>query len=317
MAVIIDGTNGFKEPTGYLFGPPQGRLTLTTGTPVMTSTVSAATTIYYTPYNGNLIPIYNGTAFVPTLFTNAGVELSIATTNTANSPAAIGASKVNDWFVWDDAGTIRLVHGPDWTSDTSRSAGTAIALVNGIYTNSVAITNGPAISKGTYVGTTRSNSSSQLDWILGTAAAGGGAAFLWLWNAYNQKVVRTQVRDTDNSWSVAATAIATANSSTGNRVSFVQGLPWDACRASYGSMHGGATAGEVGVGFNSTTAYSGRIGSSAGGVTWSEGSDVQFATGANWFQALNGARVAGTETFYGDNNTPTQVQNGLIFEGSF
>lgn len=32
--------------------PPQGRLTLTTGTPVMTAEAAAQTTIYYTPYVG-------------------------------------------------------------------------------------------------------------------------------------------------------------------------------------------------------------------------------------------------------------------------
>ena len=40
---------------------PQGRLTLQTGTPVMTTTQSAKTTIFYTPYVGNKTPIYDGT----------------------------------------------------------------------------------------------------------------------------------------------------------------------------------------------------------------------------------------------------------------
>jgi hypothetical protein len=108
---------------------PQGTgLTLVTATPVMTTTQSAKTTIFYTPYHGNLVPIYDGTNMVPT----AVAEISVATTDTTKSPAAIGASKVNDWFVWSDAGTIRIGHGPDWTSDTARSAGTALVMVNGI-----------------------------------------------------------------------------------------------------------------------------------------------------------------------------------------
>jgi hypothetical protein len=90
----------------------------------------------------------------------------------------MGASKVNDWFVWNDAGTIRLSHGPDWTSDTARSAGTALVMVNGILLNNVGITNGPAASRGTYVGTTRSNASSQIDFIIGGTGAGGVAVFI-------------------------------------------------------------------------------------------------------------------------------------------
>lgn len=155
-----------------IISPPQGRLTLQSLTPVMTITQAAKTTIYYTPQVGNLIPLYDGTNFV---MTSIGTEISALTTDATKSPAAIGASKVNDWFVWNDAGTIRLGHGPDWTNDTTRSAGTALVMVNGIRLNSAAITNGPAAQRGTYVGTTRSNASSQFDWIVG---ATNTAAFL-------------------------------------------------------------------------------------------------------------------------------------------
>jgi hypothetical protein len=65
-----------------------------------------------------------------------------------------------------------------------------------ILLNSVAITNGPAASRGTYVGTTRSNGSSQLDWIVGGSASGGTAAFLWVWNAYNRVTVVGSTIDT-------------------------------------------------------------------------------------------------------------------------
>lgn len=67
-------------------GPPQGRLTLVSDSPVMTASQSAATTIYYTPYNGNLVPIYNGTAFLATPFS----ELSNITTNSSTRSANAG-----------------------------------------------------------------------------------------------------------------------------------------------------------------------------------------------------------------------------------
>ena len=60
------------------FSPPQGRLTLQTATPVMTTTQSAKTTIFYTPYVGNLVPLYDGTNMNMTTF----AELSVATTDT-------------------------------------------------------------------------------------------------------------------------------------------------------------------------------------------------------------------------------------------
>ena len=42
---------------------PQGRLTNITQTPVINADATSATTVYYTPYTGLLVPIYNGTIF--------------------------------------------------------------------------------------------------------------------------------------------------------------------------------------------------------------------------------------------------------------
>lgn len=241
---------------------PQGRLTLQTATAVMSTTQSAKTTIYYTPYVGSYVPIYDGTNWTATVFS----EISVATTDTVKNPAAIGASKVNDWFVWSDAGTLRLTHGPDWTNDTTRSAGTALTMVSGIFLNNVAITNGPAASRGTWVGTTRSNASSQLDWILGSGAVGGGMASLYVWNTYNQVKVATSVYDTTASWTYGTATIRAANNSATNRVNFVTGAAANSIDASYAVMIRPAASltalGESGVGaMDSTTAFavSGRV----------------------------------------------------------
>jgi len=196
---------------------PQGRLTLQSATPVMTTTQSAKTTIYYTPYVGDQVPLYDGSSMVMTTF----AELSVATTDTTKSPAAIGASKVNDWFVWSDAGTVRISHGPDWTSDTARSAGTALVMVNGVLLNNASITNGPAAQRGTYVGTTRSNASSQLDWILPSTAVGGGKGTLAVWNAYNRVLSGGVCIDTTASWITASTTISAKNASANNAIAFV------------------------------------------------------------------------------------------------
>lgn len=235
--------------------PPQGRCTLVTATPVMTTTQSAKTAIFYTPAVGNVIPIYDGTSMVPTVFS----ELTVATTDTTKSPAAIGASKLNDWFVWNDAGTIRVSHGPDWTNDTTRSAGTALVGVKGISLNNASITNGPAASRGTYVCTTRSNGSSQLDWIYGASASGGTAAFLGLWNAYNRVSIGTTVTDSGANYTYTTATTRQERASAGNQVSFVIGIQEDAVAFNYFSTTvtvavGGVT--QIGVGFNVTNAFS-------------------------------------------------------------
>ena len=233
-------------------GLPQGRLTLQTLTPVMSTTQSGKTTIFYTPYHGNIVPIYDGTNMVPTSFS----EISVATTDTTKNPAAIGASKVNDWFVWNDAGTTRIGHGPDWTSDTARSAGTALIMVNGILLNNVSITNGPAASRGTYVGTTRSNASSQLDWILGVSG-GGTAGFLNVWNTYNRRWVSTSASPGAASYTYTTATVRQAAGTTETQVSFVSGLGEDCFDASYNQVitltaNVGSFV-EIGIGLDSTT----------------------------------------------------------------
>lgn len=254
-ALASTGGGGSSTPSA-----PQGRLTLQTAVPVMVTTQSAKTTFYYTPCVGNQIPLWDGTTMTMTTFP----EISVATTDTAKNPSAIGASKVNDWFVWNDGGTLRLTHGPDWTNDTTRSAGTALTMVNGILLNNASITNGPAASRGTYVGTTRSNASSQLDWIFGASASGGSAAFLGVWNAYNRRQLVTNVIDSGAPYTYTSGTARQARASAGNQVSFVSGLPEDSISATYTAS--GQTVAVTnalvifGVNIDSTTSIFGRSG---------------------------------------------------------
>lgn len=260
VAGSVSGVSSLNGKTGALvdYDAPDGRLTLTSGTPVMASSVSAATTLFYTPYAGNLIPIYDGTNMVPTVF----AELSVATTDTTKNPAAIGASKVNDWFVWNDSGTLRLSHGPDWTNDTTRSAGTALTLVNGLLLNAVAITNGPGASRGTYVGTTRSDASSKLNFIFGAAGTGGVAAQLMVWNAYNRVNVSTKVVDNAAFTASSSTIQMFHNAAGAMYVDFVLGAQTDSVNYSFGSECAlvGVSGAFVAVGFgqDSTTTVTGQ-----------------------------------------------------------
>jgi len=241
--------------TGVQF-PPQGRLTLQTATPVMITASLAATTLYYTPYVGNQVPIYNGTSMVMTAF----AELSAATTDTTKSPAAIGASKVNDWFVWNDAGTVRVGHGPDWTSDTARSAGTALVRVNGILLNNVSITNGPAAQRGTYVGTTRSNASSQLDFSISSDMISSSPT-CHLWNAYNRVSGRLNGLFSTASYVCVAGAIQSLNGSSTARINYVAGLQDDTMLVNLSGVYTATTGSSYRLGFGLDTA-SGLTGSS-------------------------------------------------------
>src|SRR5690349_20265418 len=64
-------------------GPPpsvcEGRLTLTTATPITTSDVTAATTLYFTPYKGSYIGTYSGSAWTVATFSEKSITLASLT----------------------------------------------------------------------------------------------------------------------------------------------------------------------------------------------------------------------------------------------
>jgi hypothetical protein len=72
--------SAFSQQQYVVPKPPTGRLTLTSGTPVMASEAAAQTTIYYTPYTGAMLPIYDGTGWRERTF----AELSLALAASAN-----------------------------------------------------------------------------------------------------------------------------------------------------------------------------------------------------------------------------------------
>jgi hypothetical protein len=76
----------------------EGRLTLTSGTPVLTSNVTGATTIYFTPFRGNRIALYDGSSAWEVL-TFSELSISIPLT---------GAYRLYDVFIYNNAGTPTL-----------------------------------------------------------------------------------------------------------------------------------------------------------------------------------------------------------------
>jgi hypothetical protein len=191
-------------------------------------------------------------------------------------------------------------------------------MVNGIWLNNAAITNGPAAQRGTFVGTTRSNASSQLDWIYGTVAAGGGTARLMIWNCYNRVSVKTIVSDSTDSWSYSTATWRAVNGNANNSVQFVSGLQEDAFSAVYyGQVNQAGVA--LGVGLNQTTAYSGIAAlSNVASSFYSHNSPNYVVTvlGANTFYALEIAYSSGSYVGYGDAGGRKE-KSGLTFEGRF
>lgn len=250
---------------------PQGYLTLTSATPVITGDVSAATAVYYAVDQGNICPIYNGSSFTPTTFSEQTLTLS----------SSHAASNIYDVFAFNNSGVFTIGTGPTWSAGSGGSitagscargtgaGGTALARISGIYTNSVQITarNGSttytvAANQGTYLGSLfMDGSNGQI-----TCHKSYGQSRKWgVWNAYNRRPIFVKAGDGTASWSYNNTAtIRAANASSSNSITIFSGLPEEIydlrCKGQYTGTALTGGDGTVGIGYNSTTAFSGTVG---------------------------------------------------------
>jgi hypothetical protein len=308
----------YNAPTG----DPGGRLTLTTAIPVLTSDVTAATTVFYTPYKHNYIRLYNGASWQVVQFS----ELSQTLADATKSPAAGAVSSLYDMFVWNDAGTLRCTRGPAWSTAITRGTGagtTELEQVDGTWVNKIAITNGPAARRGAYVGTiatSASGANGQLNMMFFPAAAAGGSGNrLDVWNMYNRVSVASTCRDSTDSWNYTTATWRSANNSTANRITAVCGLNEDAVLAT-GNMFATNSSTNVAIksalGLDSTSAITGLTGSVQGDSLVIPGQMISLyagllGLGSHFVQLLEFSAATGTTTYYGDNATPLNLQSGL------
>lgn len=280
MATI---NNAINNP---LINQINGRLTLTTGTPVTTSDVTAATILYFTPYNGNNISFYNGSSgWINTQFS----EISIAVPATTNT--------LYDVFInTATSPTLVLVA---WTNDTTRA--TNIVLQNGLYVESGTTTN-------LYVGSFRTTGTS--------GQTEDSIAKRYVWNYYNRVNRQMKVVETTASWTYSTATIRQARATATNQLDFVLGVSEDAIQAQV--IGGVATVTTsfndlpVGVGLDSTTAFAANqvFGGSAvasGVIQYPTAYyNAIIAAGRHTLVWLEDGGGSGTQTWYGTNGTSIQ-----------
>ncbi len=268
-----------------------GRLTLTSGMAVTTSDVTAAGTLYWTPYGGNQIALYSGSAWV----TFAQAELSVSVPAVAN--------QVYDVFVDYNSGTPALTLTA-WTNDTTRA--TALTTQNGVL-----VLTGSTGKR--YVGTVRTVTASQLN---------DSAALRHVWNYYNRVSRPLRVLDTTNSWTYSTAAFRQANNSAANQVSVVVGVAEDAISVQVQGLarnDGSGVNQLTSIGEDSTTAKGANvISTNTVGVaanSTAPGSACMTAIpaiGYHYYAWLEyDATGSGTTTWIGDNGG-TSIQTGIM-----
>jgi hypothetical protein len=267
------------------------RLTLTTATAVTTSDVTAATTIYATPYKGNRIALFDGTG---NWLKRTSAEISIAVPATT--------SQMYDVFCYDNAGvpTLELTA---WTNDTTRA--TALALQNGVYVKTGATTR-------RYLGSFRTTGTS--------GQTEDSLAKRYVWNYYNRMDRPMYVKEATDSWTYTTLTFRQANASTANQLDMVIGVSEEQIEAQVfaaASNSGAANSAvmQVGIGVDSTTVSSAQamptaLNLTSGGVQPATAHYRGFPGAGRHFLAwLEISTASGTTTWQGDNGAPTNQQS--------
>lgn len=212
------------------------RLTGTTVTPVTSGDVTSITSIFMTPYRGNRIALYDGSAgWNVRTFSEITIALGTLT-------GSIGY----DVFAYDNAGTVTC-EVLAWTSATARA--TALALQDGVLVKSGATTR-------RYVGSFFTTS---------TTTTTDSAAKRHLWNYYNRVDRTLAAAYGDASWTYNTATIRQANANAANQVEAFTGYAETIVEIGLQLAAGNGTAGTIvtiGVGVDSTTTFS----DSPGGV---------------------------------------------------
>lgn len=257
------------------------RLSLTMATPVTTTDVTAAGTIYLVPYRGNHITVLSSGQWKT--FNNA--EISLVLTATSGKPY--------DVFVYDNAGVLTL-EILVWTNDTTRA--TALTYLNGVLVQSGATTR-------RYLGTFFATAANQTE---------DSVAKRMLWNYYNRvtRDMRNVVEGT-NTWTYTSATWRQANANAANQLECMIGVVEDVVHISVQTLSrnsSNAIARNVGIGINSTSVNSAT-------QYYSDGQDAGVnlpAVNLAWYDGvlpvgrvtipwLERSIATGTATWYGDN----------------
>lgn len=268
ITALASDITDIQSTLGDLVNIPQGRLTLTSGTPVLSTGVTSGTAVYYTPYIGTGCPVYDGAQFNSETF--AELTLTLHSSHTLNS--------IFDCFIINDSGTIRIVTGPAWTTISAGSgargtgAGTTeLTRVNGLLVNANALSgarNGSSTysvdaNKATYVG------SLYIDGTAGqiTCHTAAGQSRKWgVWNAYNRVPIMLKMTDASASWTNTPTTWRQSRADATNFIHIFSGLAEEQYDLLFTqnvrmSVNANNSTSEIGIGYNSTSALSGKKGS--------------------------------------------------------
>lgn len=243
---------------------PGGRLTLVTGSPVISSDQASKTVVYYTPTVHAWFPVIRNGVIRPVYFGDADLKLTLT--------SAHAASSIVDVFGVEIGGKGRLLTGPAWSNsgagvgDRGTGGGTSEHTFAHLRVNKWPVPglNGEGSAfipplEGTYLGSLYFDGSNGQ---ITDHVSYGQSRKRGVWNAFNQKLIYLKAGDPNNSWNYTSTTNRASNNDSANKLTLFSGLAEENfdIRA---HQRFDANAGAIlihGIGFNSTTTYSGSPG---------------------------------------------------------
>jgi hypothetical protein len=274
-------------------GIVQGRLTLEALTAVPASDITSAQTLYFTPYLGNAIALFDAVSMQWLLYTFSELSLSLT---------ALSANTNYDIFALASGDQVSLA-SLAWASATAR--GTALEAHDGVLVRA-------DDSTQRYLGTIRI-----------TAVAGRGEdsfAHRFVWNYYNRAPRPMRVVDATNTWSYQS-SLRQANGNTANQLAFVVGVnevPLIAEVQGFAAHSIDPASVVVAIGLDSTSAAtSGNVGmrasSGAAALIAAPSARLSVFPGIGYHFAAwleQGLNAGGATTWYGDDGGTT-LQSGI------
>jgi hypothetical protein len=282
-----------------------GRLTLETGVAVSTTDQTTKTVVYFTPYSGNRVSLYDGGAWNRRILTEISIKLTDVQTGTITN----GATSVTGL-----SDTTQLIVGMEVTG-TGIAGGTTIAAVpsstsitlsaNATDSGAKSLTFKVATGKNLDIfcfdnsstpklemavwtnDTTRATALTLQDGVYSktgattrryigtvrTSAAGQCEDSLvkrFLWNYYNRSAKKLRVIEATDAWNYTTATWRSANGSTSNRVEIIVGVSEPVLRldVSASTSNSSATSRSCGICIDNTN---------------SNDCDIKIGTGSNAF----------------------------------
>lgn len=289
--------NGQPKIGGLAVDPSvnQFRLTGVSATPVMVSDSTSLSTIYLAAYKGNTIALNDGTNWQ---LVQPGSEPSLAVTGrTTDLPF--------DIFAFINSGTVALEF-LDWSTATARATG--LVRTNGVWTKSGDVTR-------RYVGSCRPRSATTFHWVLNGDDL---PVKLDLFNADNRVEHSFTLRALTNTWNYTTATWRQAQASANYQVDFMVGLQEEFIEATLQVSSRNSTISiprQVGIGYDSTTAFTGTTSATANTVASIECDQIarikkQPTIGRHFIAWLEISTATGTCTWIGDDGA-LRLQSGL------